>query len=230
MREIVLDTETTGLSPEAGHRIIEIGAVELMHGIPTGRTYWQYIHPERDVPEDATRIHGITLEFLTDKPVFGLIAEELIDFLAGDKLVIHNAGFDWKFLNHEFAKHGHPVLPRHRTFDTLDLARRKFPGSPASLDALCKRFNIDIAHREHHGALKDAQLLAEVYIELTGRRQPSLMEFSLPDAANRDGAGNGGSSEKKIRPLRVFAPPAEELAAHESFVGAMKDPVWKKVS
>lgn len=227
MREIVLDTETTGLSPDAGHRIIEIGAVELVHGIPTGKTYWQYIHPERDVPDESIQIHGITLEFLTDKPVFGLIAEELIDFLGRDKLVIHNAGFDWKFLNHELTRHGHAPLPKHQIFDTLDLARRKFPGSPSSLDALCKRFGIDIGHRELHGALKDAQLLADVYIELMGSRQPSLMEFTIQTSAS---ASDDAAHDLKRgpRPLRQFAVPENELTAHKNFIDGIKEAIWRR--
>jgi DNA polymerase-3 subunit epsilon len=177
MREIVLDTETTGMDPFEGDRIIEIGCVELVNQIPTGNTYHQYINPERDVPPDAVAVHGLTEEFLADKPVFSQIYTDFMAFVSGAKLVIHNAEFDMKFINAELKQVGHEVIPMKNVVDTLALARRKFPGSPASLDALCRRFNIDNAHRDLHGALLDAELLAEVYLELMGGTRQEMLPF-----------------------------------------------------
>jgi len=174
MREIVLDTETTGLEPATGDRIVEIGAVELFNQMPTGKTYHQYINPERSMPKEAFDVHGLGDDFLRDKPKFKSIAAAFLDFIGESRLVIHNAAFDMKFLNAELAAAGLPVLPMARAFDTVALARQKFPGSPASLDALCRRFNVDNSAREKHGALLDSEILAEVYLELIGGRQPDL--------------------------------------------------------
>jgi DNA polymerase-3 subunit epsilon len=180
MREIVLDTETTGFEPSEGHRIVEIGAVELLNHMPTGKTYHQYINPERDMPVDAFNVHGISEEFLADKPKFAAVGQEFLDFIGLDaKLVIHNAAFDMKFLNFELQKAGLAKIANDRAVDTLMIARRKFPGSPASLDALCRRFNIDNSSRTLHGALLDSEILAEVYLELIGGRQP---DFGLSNA------------------------------------------------
>jgi len=175
MREIVLDTETTGFEPNDGDRIVEIGAVELFNHLPTGRTYHQYINPQRNMPEGAFGVHGLSEEFLSDKPVFKAIAQDFIDFIGGSKLVIHNASFDMKFLNAELSWVSRPPLPKSQAVDTLALARRKYPGSPASLDALCRRFGINNSSRTLHGALLDSEILAEVYLELIGGRQPDLV-------------------------------------------------------
>ncbi|MEO1551521.1 MAG: DNA polymerase III subunit epsilon, partial [Pseudomonadota bacterium] len=174
MREIVLDTETTGLDPKGGDRIVEIGAVELINHLPTGRTYHQYINPERNMPAEAFAIHGISEEFLADKPVFKDIAPAFVAFVGEAKLVIHNAAFDMKFLNAELGWAGFPILPMDQSLDTLDIARKRFPGAQNSLDALCRRFNVDNSMREKHGALLDSEILAEVYLELVGGRQPGL--------------------------------------------------------
>ena len=175
MREIVLDTETTGLDPATGDRIVEIGAVELKGHMPTGNTYHQYIFPERSVPHDAIAVHGLDDAFLRDKPVFRKIAQDFIDFIGDAKLVIHNAAFDMKFLNAELKWAGMTTLPWERALDTLAIARKKFPGSPASLDALCRRYSIDNSARTLHGALLDSEILAEVYLEMIGGRQPDLV-------------------------------------------------------
>ncbi len=191
MREICLDTETTGLKPEEGHRIIEIGAVELIDKVPTGKEYHVYINPEREVPQEAVNIHGITNEFLADKPLFADIAEDFLAFIGDAMLVIHNAEFDRRFINAEFERLGIPPIERSRCVDTLPMARARFPGAPASLDALCKRFGIDNSHRDLHGALLDAQLLAQVYLELTGGRQRAL---GLESDALASAAGNATSA------------------------------------
>ncbi len=174
MREIVLDTETTGLSPAEGHRLLEIGAVEIVHQAPTGRVFHQLINPERDVPEDAVRVHGHTAELLKDKPVFAAVVEDFLAFVGDARLVIHNAEFDMRFLNAELARLGREAIGMDRVVDTLALARRKHPGQPNSLDALCDRYRIDRSKRIKHGALLDAEILVEIYSELTGGRQRSL--------------------------------------------------------
>ncbi|MDF3034679.1 MAG: polymerase epsilon subunit, partial [Alphaproteobacteria bacterium] len=174
MREIVLDTETTGLDPAEGHRVIEIGCVELINYLPTGRVYHTYINPERDVPLEASAISGLKTDFLKPFPVFSKIVDDFLSFLGDDKLVIHNASFDLKFLNAELERLGHPLFLPHRATDTLKIARTKFPGSPASLDALCRRFQIDLTSRTKHGALVDSELLAKVYLELIGGRQTAF--------------------------------------------------------
>ena len=211
MREIVLDTETTGLDPNAGHRLIEIGCVEMVNHIATGRTFHEYLDPQRDVPEDAARIHGITTDMLRGKPLFADRAEAMLEFLGDAKLVIHNAAFDLGFLNAELARLDRAAIPASRAIDTVQLARRKFPGAPASLDALCKRFDIDNSARTKHGALLDAELLADVYVELIGGRQPGL---SL--AAERSGdATEIVPAERAPRPPRAHPVNAAESAAHE---------------
>jgi DNA polymerase-3 subunit epsilon len=187
MREIVLDTETTGLDPAAGDRIIEIGCVELVNQFPTGRTFHKYINPQRPVSQGAFNVHGLSEAFLADKPVFSAVAEELVEFLAGGRLVIHNAAFDIAFLNAELARTGHPPLDMMRVVDTLSLARRKHPGASNNLDALCARYGIDNARRTKHGALLDAEILSEVYIELIGGKQADLGLSLRPAAAARSG-------------------------------------------
>lgn len=222
MREIVMDTETTGLDPAAGHRIVEIGAIELEHHVPTGRHFHQYINPERDVPEEAFRVHGLSGEFLADQPVFAAIAGAFLEFIGEAPLVIHNASFDLRFLNAELGRLDLPLLPADRAIDTLPMAQRKFPGSPANLDALCRRFGVDLSTRELHGALLDSRLLAEVYVHLKGGLQANL---GLVVQAR---GGPGGGVTRERRPHRVFTVPPEELAAHEAFISAMKDPVWRR--
>ena len=234
MREIVLDTETTGISPRDGHRIIEIGALELMHHIPTGRSLHLYINPERDIDDGAIAVHGITLDFLADKPIFADIAEEFLAFIGTDPLVIHNASFDMAFINAELTRVDRPVLETNQSIDTLAMARKKFPGAQANLDALCRRFEIDNTHRDLHGALLDADLLARVYIELLGGRQPGL----LPDADYnfKSKTSQGETLQdphfqidvKNIRPIRAHAPTDDELLAHSKFLGCLKNPVWNQ--
>jgi DNA polymerase-3 subunit epsilon len=223
MREIVLDTETTGLDPASGHRVVEIGAVELINLVPTGRHFHKYVNPERAMPDEARAIHGLTDEFLAQHPCFVHVVEELLEFIADARLVIHNAQFDIGFLNAELA-----LLSRGRLdnpfVDTVQEARKKFPGAPASLDALCKRFNIDNSQRTLHGALLDAQLLAEVYLELCGGRQPGL-ELARQSAFSGTGLTPANAA---IRPPRPHAPSAAELAAHEAFIATIKDPLWAK--
>ena len=235
MREIALDTETTGISPGDGHRIIEIGALELMHHLPTGRKLHLYINPEREIDSGAVAVHGITNDFLADKPVFADIVDEFLGFVGDDPMVIHNAGFDMGFLNAELKRLGRPVLPMAQSIDTLMMARKKFPGAQANLDALCRRFEIDNSHRDLHGALVDADLLASVYIELLGGRQPglSLESDSQTQAADR-GASNNIHPDpglhldvKAVRPIRTHAPTAEELKAHIKFLEELKNPIWQ---
>lgn len=222
MREIILDTETTGLDPASGHRIVEIGCVEAQHHIPTGETYHVYINPERDMPEEAFNVHGLSEEFLSDKPVFAEVVADFLAFIGDAKLVIHNASFDMKFINAELKTLGFPVLPMERSVDTVALARRTFPGAQASLDALCRRFEIDLSRREKHGALLDAELLAEVYLQLRGGRQPDL---ALAGGPAKSDAGPA-TVQRQARPARVHAPSPEELAAHAVLVESLNDPIW----
>lgn len=228
MREIVLDTETTGFEPAEGHRIVEIGAIELFNHVPTGRTYHQYINPERTMPPEAFEVHGLGDEFLSDKPKFAQIASAFADFIGADsRLVIHNAAFDMKFLNAELNWAGHAILAMDRALDTVALARRKFPGSPASLDALCRRFGIDNSAREKHGALLDSELLAEVYLELIGGRQP---DFALSVTSAAQGPGDSGDWRPRARPEPLAPRLTEaEAAAHAAFVAGLGDgAVWKR--
>ncbi len=229
MREIVLDTETTGFEPEAGDRIVEIGAVELAGHMPTGRTFHEYINPERAMPQEAFEVHGLGDDFLRDKPVFRDIAEPFLDFVGTAKLVIHNATFDMKFLNAELGWLGHRKLPWDQAIDTLALARQRFPGSPSSLDALCRRFGIDNSGRTLHGALLDSEILAEVYLELIGGRQP---DFGL---SSDDGGNDASVSTSWVpRPRPEPLPPritAEEAAAHAAFVAALgEEGLWPATS
>ena len=226
MREIVMDTETTGLDPYDGHRIVEIGGVELHNHVPTGRTYHQYINPQRDMPQEAFNVHGISEEFLRDKPFFSDIAQAFLDFVGDAKLVIHNASFDMKFLNAELKWVGKPLLPDNQALDTLAIARKRFPGSPASLDALCRRFGIDNSNRTLHGALLDSEILADVYLELIGGRQP---DFAL----SADVPGSEGQSSAWRVPPRPSPLPARitdaEKETHRAFVGAMGEKaIWSR--
>ena len=224
MREVVLDTETTGLNPGAGHRIVEIGCVELLHRLPSGRQFRKYLNPERDMPEEARAIHGLTDEFLASQPLFEAVADEFLEFIGEAPLVIHNAQFDLKFLNAELSRIGRPGIDAARAIDTVAMARQRFPGAQANLDALCRRFEIDNTSRDLHGALLDCQLLAEVYLELCGGRQPG---FDL-DSARRTAAAGPAAKDRNHRPARPHGPSAEELAAHETLIDSMKDPVWRQ--
>ncbi len=219
MREVVLDTETTGLDPEDGHRIVEIACIELLNHVPTGRSFHRYVNPEREIPDDAFAVHGLSTEFLAQHPVFAAIAPDLLDFLGGDRIVAHNAEFDVKFVNAELRRLGRDPL-RGAVEDTLVLARRRFPGAQASLDALCRRFNIDLAAREKHSATLDCELLAAVYLELIGGRQPGLdlaVDAALASAVN---------IVRVHRPARPHAATADEAAAHAAMLALLKQPIW----
>ena len=217
MREVVLDTETTGLDPREGHRIVEVACVELVHHVPTGRCFHRYVNPERDVPEDALAVHGLTAEFLAHQPPFAAILDELLRFIGSDPLVIHNAEFDLAFLNAELARlQREPITSGY--VDTLAIARRRFPGSPASLDALCRRFAIDLSGRVEHGAEIDCGLLAAVYLELLGGRQPGL-DFALPTPLVID-------VMRVVRAPRPHSPSAQELAAHLAMLKTINEPLW----
>ncbi|MBL3568258.1 DNA polymerase III subunit epsilon [Rhodovulum sulfidophilum] len=242
MREIVLDTETTGFEPETGDRIVEIGAVVLWNHLPTGETFHVYINPGRDMPDEAFGVHGIGPDILAnprpakpgevtlrDKPPFSEVGRKFLDFVQDSKLVIHNASFDMKFLNAELGWLGLPKLPMSQALDTLAMARKKFPGSPATLDALCRRFGIDNTMREKHGALLDSEILAEVYLELIGGRQP---DFMLATRSRATGGGSEGDAAAwRPRPRPIPLPPRlteDEAAAHRAFVQAMGDgALWK---
>ena len=232
MRQIVLDTETTGLDP-ASHRIIEIGCVELVNHMPTGRTFHTYLNPERASDQRAFEVHKLSDDFLKGQPLFRDKADEFLEFISGDQLVIHNAEFDMGFVNWELKRIAREALLMSRVIDTISIARQKYPGAQASLDALCRRFEIDLSIRaERHGALIDAGLLARVYLELIGGRQPGL-----------DFAVNGGARSTAIlmpkskapaairpprRDLPGALPSAEELALHDKFLAKIKDPIWRK--
>lgn len=237
MREIVLDTETTGISWRDGHRIVEIGALELTHHLPTGKRLHLYINPERDIDDGAVGIHGLTNAFLKDKPLFAEIVDEFFSFIGDAPLVIHNASFDMGFINAELEKIQYSPLPMERAIDTLAIARKKFPGAQANLDALCRRFEIDNSHRNLHGALVDADLLASVYVELLGGRQPGLsleIENKSYTAASAINTKQDSSvlqvipSKKTVRPIRPHAPSAKETTAHDVFLAKLKDPIWLK--
>ncbi|HEX6980643.1 MAG TPA: DNA polymerase III subunit epsilon [Alphaproteobacteria bacterium] len=221
MREVVLDTETTGLDPDAGHRLVEIACVELLNHLPTGRTFQRYINPERDMPEEALAVHGLTQEFLSTMPVFAAVVQEFLDFIGDAPLVIHNAEFDLKFVNAELKRLGLPPIDARRAIDTVQLARRKFPGAPASLDALCARFGVDNSNRTLHGALLDAQLLSSVYLELVGGRQATIDLIATPSTTVATVA-----ADRPARAPRPHAPTADELAAHEALLKQLKNPIW----
>jgi DNA polymerase III subunit epsilon len=219
MREVVLDTETTGLSPASGDRVIEIGAVELFNHVPTGRTFQCYINPERPVPAGALAVHGITDAFLADKPRFGEIVDGFLGFIGEAPLVIHNADFDVGFLNAELERIGRPRLERARAIDTLVIARKKFFGAGASLDALCRRFDVDLGDRALHGALKDALLLAEVYLGLLGGRQPGLQLSQTRTLA--------GPVLRPDRTPLLLQPTEAEAAAHAALLDRLTEPIWR---
>ena len=221
MREIVIDTETTGLDPRNGDRIVEIAAVELVNHLPTGRVFHHYLNPEREMSEDAFAVHGLSTGFLADKPRFAEIAQSFVEFIDGARLVIHNAEFDLAFLNAELGRVSQSGLGRDRAVDTLALARQKFPGAQASLDALCRRFAIDNSARTKHGALLDAELLSEVYLELIGGRQAGFDLAAAPGVLQV-----AIDAVRRFRPPRPHAPSIAELAAHAALVARLKEPLW----
>lgn len=241
MREIVLDTETTGFEPDQGDRLVEIGAIELINHMPTGRTFHKYINPQRDMPQSAFEVHGIGPDLLSppqepkpgqvilrDKPLFSAVGAAFLEFIGDARLVIHNAAFDMKFLNAELGWIGLPAIPMDRAVDTLDMARRKFPGSPASLDALCRRFNIDASARTLHGALLDSEILAEVYLELRGGRQPGLI-LSSGQTTQEKGTGTGEWRPTK-RPTPLPSRLTEqERQDHKAFTAGLgANPIWDR--
>jgi len=229
MREIVLDTETTGLDPADGHRIVEIGCLELINHVPTAQTFHAYLNPQRPMPAGAQAVHGLTQSFLQDKPLFAQIHAAFLAFIADSPLIIHNAPFDLKFLNAELTRVGATALPPERAIDTLVMARRKFPGSPNSLDALCRRFDVDTAKRSKHGALIDSLLLAEVYLELIGGRQPDLDLAAHAGRSPAPVAGRAAPRDPRPRKLAPLMTP-EERRAHETFVAAHLGPdaLWRR--
>ena len=224
MREITLDTETTGLSSENGDKLVEIGCLELVNHVPTGNKYHCYINPQRSMPSAAEAVHGLTEKFLAEKPVFCEIASDFLKFIADSPLVIHNASFDMGFINKELEDIGLTPIPHTRAIDTVLLARRKFPGAPASLDALCRRFGINNEHRTLHGALLDAELLAEVYLELKGGRQPDLVLREV----NSKNIEEIDRRNSVVRSARPHSPSLEELNAHKKFINSIDDPIWSK--
>ncbi|WP_203309087.1 DNA polymerase III subunit epsilon [Sphingomonas beigongshangi] len=224
MREIVFDTETTGLSFAGGDRLVEIGCVELINRVETGRTFHAYYHPERSMPAEAQAVHGISDAFLSDKPLFGAAVEALIEFLGDAPLIAHNAGFDFSFINGELGRCGRELIGMHRMVDTLAIARQKHPGAKHTLDALCSRFGIDRSHRVLHGALLDAQLLAQVYVELMGGRQIGLGLVS--ESVGGAAAEIVARRPSVVRPPRRFVAPEAELAVHAAFVATLDDPLW----
>lgn len=227
MREFVMDTETTGFDPNTGDRLVEIACVELSNFIPTGRVYHEYVNPERDMPDDAFKVHGLSTQFLKDKPLFGDVVDSFLDFVGDGLMIFHNASFDMKFINAELQLVGRPAVPPHRVFDTLALARRKHPAGPNSLDALCKRYNVDNSSRTKHGALLDAELLAEVYLHLKGGQQAALDLSS-----RRGGLGNGDGQGKTVltRPNPLSANIVEaESASHKAFVEELgENALWRQ--
>jgi len=225
MREISLDTETTGLNPKSGHRVVEIGCVEMINHIATGDVFHVYINPQRDMPEEAFRIHGLAEDFLQGHPVFAKVADDFLAFIGDDPLIIHNAQFDMGFLNAELERIGKPLIDMTRATDTVQMARQKFPGAQANLDALCRRFGIDNTARDLHGALLDARLLADVYLELTGGRQTGL---GLDDKNTNIMSENEGLVQtRQKRARRIFTPSSEDLARHAAFVEHLQDSLWK---
>lgn len=237
MREIIFDTETTGLDPNNGDRMVEIGCIEMINRVATGATFHCYFNPERDMPAEAERVHGLSISFLADKPLFATKAAELLEFLGDSPLVAHNAGFDMGFLNAELARAGFEPVDRDRMIDTVRIARQKHPGAKNSLDALCSRYGVDRSHRTLHGALLDAELLAQVYVELLGGRQMG-MELAPENAPFPTATGvvaassaaeplvQAAEASRPVRPARPHAPSAQELEAHQAFIQKLKEPLW----
>lgn len=228
MREIVFDTETTGLSPIDGHRLVEIGCVELVNKIETGRHFHCYFNPGRSMPSEAEAVHGLSAVFLSDKPSFSEKAEELIDFIGHSPLIAHNAAFDFGFLNWELGACGRVAIDMGRMVDTLAIARGKHPGAKHSLDALCTRYGIDRSHRVKHGALLDAQLLAQLYVELTGGRQIGLSLKTEQASKTRDRVmfGDPAPPRAEIRAARPHSASPEELERHKTFLAKLVEPLW----
>lgn len=227
MRQISLDTETTGLDPLHGHRVVEIGCVEMVNYVRTGVTYHVYLNPERTMPEEAYKVHGLSDEFLSDKPLFAHVVDEFLEFIGQDQMVIHNAAFDMGFLNHELLRVGRRSLQPQQALDTVVMARKKFPGSPVNLDALCRRFEIDLSGRNYHGALLDAELLADVYLELMGGKQVALgFKKEESDKTDEERAEFAAANQKLFREPRAFPASAEEEAAHAEFLKTIKEPLW----
>ena len=229
MREVVLDTEPTGLSPSGGDRIVEIGCIELVNHLATGNIYHQYINPERDMPEGAFAVHGLSIDFLSEHPKFKEVAEAFIEFIGDATLIIHNASFDIGFINAELARMGQPLLSLDRCVDTVSMARKKFPFAQASLNALCRRFKIDNSNREMHGALLDSELLAEVYLQLIGGQQPDLILSNKSDKI-AEILSDGNVKNKRIRKPRPHTLSGEEFAAHEKFINDLKNPIWRGIT
>ena len=226
MREIIFDTETTGLDPKSGDRMVEIGCIEMVNRVPTGATFHAYFHPDRDMPAAAEAVHGLSITFLSDKPRFHERAHELLEFLGEETmLVAHNAGFDFGFVNSELEMCGLPPLPRDRMIDTVQLARVRHPGAKLSLDALCTRYGIDRSHRTRHGALLDAELLAQVYVELTGGRQIGL-SLAADQGETVVPVTGLAQRERPFRAPRPHAASEAELAEHAVFLETLKSPLW----
>ncbi|MDX6750498.1 DNA polymerase III subunit epsilon [Geminicoccaceae bacterium 1502E] len=221
MREIVVDTETTGLDPLKGDRLVEIAGVELVNHVPTGNSFHRYINPQRDMPEEAFRIHGLSADFLAGHPLFHEVIDDFLEFAGESRLIIHNAAFDMRFINAELARLGRRGVPMDRAVDTLVMAQKRFPGAPNSLDALCRRFGVDSSARVKHGALLDCELLAEVYLNLLGGRQADL---GLKVETRRSMVVQ--VTQRTVRPARPHAASPEELAAHRAFVARLKEPLW----
>jgi DNA polymerase-3 subunit epsilon len=233
MREIVFDTETTGLSPAGGDRMVEIGCVEMFNRVETGRTFHSYFNPCRPMPSEAEAVHGLSDRFLSDKPNFHERCEELLEFIGDSPMVAHNAGFDFGFINHELGQCGRPLVCTSRMIDTLTIARQKFPGAKHSLDALCTRFGVDRSQRIKHGALLDAQLLAQVYVELTGGRQIGLtLVAELAEGPALVAAADADAAPVSIivRPARPHGPSEAELARHAAFMAHIAEPIWNRMS
>ena len=233
MREIVFDTETTGLDPKTGDRMVEIGCVEMIGRVATGETFHAYYNPERDMPEEAENVHGLSSAFLSTKPLFAENVDELLAFLGDAPLVAHNAGFDFGFLNSELERIGRPAISLDRMIDTVALARKKHPGAKSSLDALCTRYGIDRSHRVKHGALLDAELLAQVYVELTGGRQIGLELAAEPEETTQpivpaESARSRRANMRVRREPRQHAPSADELARHADFIAGIKEAIWTR--
>jgi len=226
MREIVFDTETTGLSFNGGDRLVEIGCIELINRVPSGNHFHAYFNPERGMPAEAFAVHGLSDRFLSDKPLFPVLVENLLDFIGESPLVAHNASFDFGFLNGELVRCGRPIVELHRMVDTLAIARTRHPGAKHSLDALCSRYGIDLSARELHGALLDAQLLAQVYVELTGGRQITL---GLAQAEQAQRESFEAPVRAQVRPARHFAPSVAELERHTAFLKGIEEPLWNAI-
>lgn len=227
MREIILDTETTGLDPYAGHRIVEIGCVELINLVPTGKIYHQYINPERNMPMEAFNVHGLSNEFLANHPKFQDVVLDFLTFIGDNsKIVIHNASFDMKFLDWEMERTGHSLIDRSRIIDTLEIARKQNPGGRNSLDALCKRYGVNNSHREYHGALLDSQLLADVYLYLKGGRQPTFI-LQEEDAQVSEATVEHSPVEFAYR---SFTPSENETTQHGNLITKIKNSKWQLYS